>query len=106
MFGWFKSKELVTVVRDEPDVTKLTVNNALVKMVWSNNSESWSPSSIDFIYKDQEYSFSGAWLLKNVCKAVLNRQEGEKIYFSAVLTIKGNSIVKVESGISFKSETV
>lgn len=98
MFGWFKSKERVTVVRVEPDVTKLTVEDALVKMVWSGSPDSWSPHTIDFIYKDQEYKLSGAWLLKNVCKTWRNRNSTkEEVYFSAVLTIKDKQIIKVDA---------
>lgn len=95
MFGWFKSKELVTVVPKEKDVQVLVVNNARVTYIWSGSPDSWSPHSIDFVYKGVEHSLAGARLLKQVCRAYSNRKEGDEIYFSAVLTIRGNTITRV-----------
>ena len=95
MFGWFKSKELVTVIPKEKDVRVLVVNNALVKDIWSGSPDSWSPYRIDFTYKGDAYNLAGAWLLKQVCRAYSNRKEGDEIYFSTVLTIKGNTIISV-----------
>jgi hypothetical protein len=95
MFGWFKSKELVTVVSKEKDVQVLIINNARVTTIWSGSPDSWSPHRIDFVYKGVEYNLVGAWLLKQVCRAYTNRKEGDEIYFSAVLTIKGTTIISV-----------
>jgi len=97
MFGWFKSKEKVTVVPAEDSETNvLTVRNALVLGVGSIGPDPWTPHRIDFEWREKLYSLTGAGLLKNVCEAVSKCNKGDKVYFSAVLTIEGNEIVKVD----------
>jgi hypothetical protein len=95
MFGWFRSPEFVTVVPKEKDFEVLVVNNARVTDILSGSPDSWSPHRIDFVYKGVEHSLAGARLLKQVCRAYTNRKEGDEIYFSAVLTIRGNTITRV-----------
>jgi hypothetical protein len=89
MFGWLKSKELVTVVSKEKDIQVLVVNNARVRKIWSTDH------MIEFEYEEKDYGLKGAHLLKQVCRAYYKANEGDEIYFSAVLTIKGNKIISV-----------
>jgi hypothetical protein len=97
MFGWFKSKEIVTVVpAEDPEISVLTVRNALVKMIWSDSPDSFYPNVIEFEWNRQGYKLASNGLLKNVYQAWARKKESEEVYFSAVLTIKGNQIIKVD----------
>src|SRR5574340_1613873 len=92
MFG--KSKEIIRLGNSAPRVNIMIINNALVTVIYSGARDTYLPYSIVFYVLGVKHEFTGARLLKSVCKQ-WNKDEHD-IFFTAILVVENLDFIDNE----------